>query len=501
MLEWIFRIGVAGCFIGHGAFGIIGKEAWLPYFAVAHIPESWAWTLMPVVGGVDIAMGVLALVAPRPAILAYMVFWAAWTALLRPLAGESVFETLERAGNYGLPLAFMVAVGFRARGASLRDWFRQVRVPALDGARRARLGWVLRATIAVLLVGHGGLAVAEKPLLVEHAATVGLGPTAVLVAGWGEILLGLSILVHPAVALLGLALAWKVGTEALFPLSGAPMWEFVERAGSYAAPLALLVMKVGERRVETADVRSSARPRAGAAAAAVLGALLIGAAAGPPSVLAAQTTEGDQALVDSLREGALILACRHGHTDRSRGDRRRVDLDDPSTQRVLSERGREEARRLGRAIQALGIPIGEVWASPYARTANSARLGFGRVEETRGLMYGNSAEQRRERRRLFGSDTAGGTRVLMTHQGILYGAFEDIERGSIREGDCLVVEPGTSDGPRVLARLGHEEFEALADAYGSDGDRTSPDLHTFLTGGWPFAESRVQIELGGGTGP
>ena len=37
LLEWVLRIGAAGCFIGHGAFGVIGKEAWLPYFAVAGI--------------------------------------------------------------------------------------------------------------------------------------------------------------------------------------------------------------------------------------------------------------------------------------------------------------------------------------------------------------------------------------------------------------------------------------------------------------------------------
>jgi hypothetical protein len=36
---------------------------------------------------------------------------------------------------------------------------------------------------------------------------------------------------------------WKVGTEALRPLAGEPIWEFVERSGSYAAPLALLALR------------------------------------------------------------------------------------------------------------------------------------------------------------------------------------------------------------------------------------------------------------------
>ena len=40
-LHWILRVAVAGCFIGHGAFGIITKAAWVPYFAIFGIPAAW----------------------------------------------------------------------------------------------------------------------------------------------------------------------------------------------------------------------------------------------------------------------------------------------------------------------------------------------------------------------------------------------------------------------------------------------------------------------------
>lgn len=33
-VEWCLRIAAAGCFIGHGAFGIITKASWVPFFAV-----------------------------------------------------------------------------------------------------------------------------------------------------------------------------------------------------------------------------------------------------------------------------------------------------------------------------------------------------------------------------------------------------------------------------------------------------------------------------------
>ena len=30
-LYWLLRLGVVGCFIGHGAYGFMTKEAWVPY--------------------------------------------------------------------------------------------------------------------------------------------------------------------------------------------------------------------------------------------------------------------------------------------------------------------------------------------------------------------------------------------------------------------------------------------------------------------------------------
>jgi uncharacterized membrane protein YphA (DoxX/SURF4 family) len=124
---WTLRLGAAACFIGHGAFGVLTKEAWVPYFGFVGIPADWAFRLMPVVGAVDIAVGLAVLFTPRPIVLAYMVGWASWTAVLRPLTGESVFETLERAGNYGVPLALLLLTGVPR---SWRDWFRPAGPPA-----------------------------------------------------------------------------------------------------------------------------------------------------------------------------------------------------------------------------------------------------------------------------------------------------------------------------------------------------------------------------------
>ena len=110
-LYWLLRLACVCEFVGHGAFGIITKAAWVPYFGVVGIPERWAYRLMPVVGSIDIFLGLLVLWKPIRGVLLYMAVWGLWTALLRPLAGEPVWETIERAPNYLVPLSLLYLRG------------------------------------------------------------------------------------------------------------------------------------------------------------------------------------------------------------------------------------------------------------------------------------------------------------------------------------------------------------------------------------------------------
>jgi hypothetical protein len=249
-LHWILRVAVAACFIGHGAFGLITKAAWVPYFAIFGIPEAWAWKLMPVVGAVDISVGVLTLIQPIRAVVLYMTFWGFQTACLRPLAGQGVWELLERAGNYGVPLALLCLLG---SGRSLADWFSFRPAPPLTLARAATIGGILRVTTALLLIGHGGFDFAMGKDWASYAAAVGVSPAAVAahplspMAGWFECALGLTVLAWPARGVLLFVFVWKLAGEAFRPLAGEPIWEFIERAGSYGAPLALAWLRSGRQ--------------------------------------------------------------------------------------------------------------------------------------------------------------------------------------------------------------------------------------------------------------
>ena len=249
-VHWILRITAAMCFIGHGAFGVITKPAWVAFFQTLGISEPIAYRLMPIIGTNDIMIGLFVLLSPCRIVLAWMTGWAVFTSFLRPMAGQGYWEVIERAGNYGVPLAFLVMSGW---ARSWREWFEPIAPrPSVepDSTRMERVAIILRVTTALLLIGHGGYgAFVQKQMLADQYAAVGLsavpGGLGSLVPGigWFEILLGMAVLVAPLPALLLFIFAWKVATEMLYPASGAPFWEFIERGGSYGAPLALFFLK------------------------------------------------------------------------------------------------------------------------------------------------------------------------------------------------------------------------------------------------------------------
>lgn len=235
---WVLRIAAAACFIGHGAFGVIGKSDWLPFFQFVGIGDAVAWWLMLVVGFVDIAIGLSIIVRPCRAALLYMVVWALWTAALRPLTGLSVWEMVERAGNYGVPLALLVWSWTPLTRSNLLE---RLRFRLLEERARA-IANLLAVTTALLLVGHGALAFEGKPLLDRHLMLLGLPPVALAGQGWIEVSLGVTCLLTRSRALMLVAFGWKIATESLFLVAGAWGWECVERGGSYGAPLAFALV-------------------------------------------------------------------------------------------------------------------------------------------------------------------------------------------------------------------------------------------------------------------
>ncbi|HTD41553.1 MAG TPA: DoxX family membrane protein [Mucilaginibacter sp.] len=237
-IHYTLRFAAAMCFFGHGAFGIIRKSIWLNYFAVFGIGHGMGYQLMPIIGVLDILMGISLLIYPTRAILAWLVLWGFITALCRPLSGEPFVEAIERAGNYGAPLALLILSGFGSR--NIKTWFAGISPATFTNERTlAAAATCLRIVVFLLLVGHGWLNLVEKKGLLGQYASLGFSNPAQVahIAGVFEIVAALSVLIRPIrPVLLGL-LIWKMGTELFYPHWEA--FEWIERGGSYGAILAL----------------------------------------------------------------------------------------------------------------------------------------------------------------------------------------------------------------------------------------------------------------------
>lgn len=105
-LEWALRIGVAGEFAGHGLLAIQGKKDWIGWISqLTNVDTSTATTLLLAVGIADVLVALVVLIKPINAVLLWAVFWGFWTALVRPLVGQSWLDFIERFANFGAPLA------------------------------------------------------------------------------------------------------------------------------------------------------------------------------------------------------------------------------------------------------------------------------------------------------------------------------------------------------------------------------------------------------------
>ncbi|WP_426667100.1 hypothetical protein ACPPVU_13830 [Mucilaginibacter sp. McL0603] len=237
-IHYTLRFAAAMCFIGHGAFGIITKKIWLNYFAVFGISHNMGYHLMPIVGILDILMGISLIFYPTRAILLWLAVWGFITALCRPLSGEHFAEVIERAGNYGAPLTLLILSGFA--GKKIKAWVAGINPDTLINEKTlAAATTCLRIIVFLLLTGHSWLNLVEKKGLLDQYASIGFSNPAQVahIAGIFEILAASSVLIRPIRSVLIALLVWKMGTELFYPHWEA--FEWIERGGSYGTILAL----------------------------------------------------------------------------------------------------------------------------------------------------------------------------------------------------------------------------------------------------------------------
>lgn len=173
------------------------------------------------------------------------------------------------------------------------------------------------------------------------------------------------------------------------------------------------------------------------------------------------TLEGP-ALGDALRRGGYVIYFRHTSTDFSRNDAGMTSFEDCERQRNLTDAGRAEARAIGVAIQRLRIPIGEVLASPYCRTMETARLIFGRATSTAAVRGGPATpdgDRYLDLRRLLMRGAPAGSNVAIASHGNPFHAVAGPPY--LAEGEAAIVAPGGPNGFTVIGRVRKADWGLL----------------------------------------
>ena len=168
-------------------------------------------------------------------------------------------------------------------------------------------------------------------------------------------------------------------------------------------------------------------------------------------------------LLAALKTGGLVLYFRHTSTDFGQNDEQMTGFEDCSRQRNLTDRGRDEARAIGVAIKQLALPVGDVLASPFCRTMETAKLIFGRAVSTSavrgGPATGVAPDRYAELRKLLSSPPAGGTDLVIVSHGNPFRAVSDAPY--LAEGEAAVIRPLGAAGFRIVARIPKDGWDSL----------------------------------------
>jgi phosphohistidine phosphatase SixA len=171
----------------------------------------------------------------------------------------------------------------------------------------------------------------------------------------------------------------------------------------------------------------------------------------------------DAALIKALRAGGYIIAIRHAHTDMTQKDTQGDDYSDCTKQRNLDEQGRADARAIGEAFKVLALPIGDVYASPYCRTRETANLIFGRCTINPACM-GETPQAIAARAVILGAKPPEGKdTVIVSHKDSLAKSTGS-DLATLGEGGALIILPKGGNEFEVVHTISLEDWARLAEA-------------------------------------
>lgn len=170
-----------------------------------------------------------------------------------------------------------------------------------------------------------------------------------------------------------------------------------------------------------------------------------------------ETNDPDQLadLLAKLQEGGHVIYVRHTHTDRSRGDDD-VSFGQCDQQRILSDRGQDEALFIRNAYQQLDLPVSRLISTQYCRTLETAVLAFGVPELVLRSDLSDTLPAY-----LAAEPEAGTNVMIVAHIGTIRNAIGLDD--TFEEGDSLVYRPDGSGGFDYVGRIRLYDWPILAE--------------------------------------
>jgi phosphohistidine phosphatase SixA len=184
------------------------------------------------------------------------------------------------------------------------------------------------------------------------------------------------------------------------------------------------------------------------------------ALAGPAA--AADELLAGRALVDALKAGGLVVYFRHAATDFGENDINMTDYADCKSQRNLTDAGRADARAIGAAMKRLQLPVGDVLASPFCRTMETANLIFGRAAATPAVLGGPAAAPPAKYgplKTLLSTPPPSGVDLVVVGHGNPFHAITNVPY--LAEGEAAVLRPLGAAGFHLVARITKDGWDAL----------------------------------------
>jgi phosphohistidine phosphatase SixA len=174
-------------------------------------------------------------------------------------------------------------------------------------------------------------------------------------------------------------------------------------------------------------------------------------------------------LLSALKEGGHVIYFRHTQTTKDYADQAdsNLDLKNCETQRKLSDVGEQQAKDIGAAFTAKGIPVGDVITSEYCRAWKTADLAFGKHQKNSKLNFlpfeDYTDAQVKEMKDnvmplLAAVPTSGKNTVLVGHDDIFEAATGIYPEP---QGMAYVLKPDGKGGFNVVANLLPDEWMKL----------------------------------------